>query len=47
VSRSPGRASTTVWQADPTIAAASTLQIVLIAALLGDAQRAFRLRVTV
>src|SRR6266498_514598 len=36
-----------VWQADPTIAAASTLQIVLIAALLGVAQRAFRLRVTV
>ncbi len=36
-----------VWQADPTIAAASTLQIVLIAALLGVAQRAFRLRVMV
>jgi putative spermidine/putrescine transport system permease protein len=35
------------WQADPTIAAASTLQILLIAALLGVAQRAFRLRVTV
>jgi putative spermidine/putrescine transport system permease protein len=35
------------WQADPTIAAASTLQIVLIAALLAVAQRAFRLRVTV
>lgn len=35
-----------VWQADPTIAAASTLQILLIAALLGAAQRAFRLRVT-
>jgi len=39
--------SQVVWQADPTIAAASTLQIVLIAALLGVAQRAFRLRVTV
>jgi putative spermidine/putrescine transport system permease protein len=36
-----------IWQADPTIAAASTLQIVLIAALLAVAQRAFRLRVTV
>jgi ABC-type spermidine/putrescine transport system permease subunit II len=34
-----------LWQADPTIAAASTLQILLIAALLGIAQRAFRLRV--
>jgi putative spermidine/putrescine transport system permease protein len=33
------------WQADPTIAAASTLQILLVAALLGVAQRAFRLRV--
>jgi putative spermidine/putrescine transport system permease protein len=36
-----------IWQADPTIAAASTLQILLIAVLLGVAQRAFRLRVTV
>jgi ABC-type spermidine/putrescine transport system permease subunit II len=36
-----------VWQADPTIAAASTLQIVLIAGLLGLAQRVFRLRATV
>ncbi len=36
-----------VWQADQTIAAASTPQIVLIAVLLGVAQRAFRLRVTV
>jgi ABC-type spermidine/putrescine transport system permease subunit II len=36
-----------IWQADPTIAAASTLQIVLIAALLAVAQRTFRLRVTV
>ena len=36
-----------IWQPDPTIAAASTLQIVLIAALLAVAQRAFRLRVTV
>jgi ABC-type spermidine/putrescine transport system permease subunit II len=36
-----------MWQADPTIAAASTLQIVLIAGLLAVAQRAFRLRVTV
>jgi ABC-type spermidine/putrescine transport system permease subunit II len=34
-----------VWQADPTIAAASTLQILLIAALLAIAQRMFRLRV--
>jgi putative spermidine/putrescine transport system permease protein len=34
-----------VWQADPTIAAASTLQILLIAALLAIAQRVFRLRV--
>jgi putative spermidine/putrescine transport system permease protein len=34
-----------VWQADPTIAAASTLQILLIAALLATAQRVFRLRV--
>jgi putative spermidine/putrescine transport system permease protein len=36
-----------IWQADPTIAAASTLQILLIAVLLAVAQRAFRLRVTV
>jgi len=35
-----------VWQPDPTIAAASTLQILLIAVLLGVAQRVFRLRVT-
>jgi putative spermidine/putrescine transport system permease protein len=34
-----------VFEADPTIAAASALQILLIAALLGIAQRAFRLRV--
>ena len=34
-----------VWQADPTIAAASTLQILLIAALLAIAQHMFRLRV--
>src|SRR5262249_9119292 len=35
-----------VWQPDPTIAAASTLQILLIAVLLAIAQRVFRLRVT-
>jgi len=35
-----------VWQPDPTIAAASTLQILLIAVLLAGAQRIFRLRVT-
>jgi putative spermidine/putrescine transport system permease protein len=34
-----------VWQSDPTIAAASTLQIALIAILLGIVQRVFRLRV--
>ncbi|HXJ77193.1 MAG TPA: ABC transporter permease [Candidatus Methylomirabilis sp.] len=33
------------WQADPTIAAASTLQILAIGVLLGAVQRAFRLRV--
>ena len=36
-----------MWQADPTIAAASTLQILLIAVLLAVVQRIFRLRVTV
>jgi putative spermidine/putrescine transport system permease protein len=35
------------WQADPTIAAASTLQILLIGVLLGVVQRVFRLRVAV
>ena len=35
-----------MWQPDPTIAAASTLQILLIAVLLAVAQRVFRLRVT-
>jgi putative spermidine/putrescine transport system permease protein len=33
------------WQGDPTIAAASTLQILLVAALLGVVQKVFRLRV--
>jgi ABC-type spermidine/putrescine transport system permease subunit II len=33
------------WQGDPTIAAASTLQIALVAVLLGVGQRVFRLRV--
>jgi putative spermidine/putrescine transport system permease protein len=33
------------WQGDPTIAAASTLQIALIAVLLGVVQKVFRLRV--
>jgi putative spermidine/putrescine transport system permease protein len=36
-----------MWQADPTIAAASTLQILLIAVLLAVVQRIFRLRMTV
>lgn len=35
-----------MWQGDPTVAAASTLQIALIAALLVLAQRAGRLRLT-
>jgi putative spermidine/putrescine transport system permease protein len=33
------------WQGDPTIAAASTLQILLVAVLLGIVQKVFRLRV--
>jgi len=33
------------WQGDPTIAAASAVQIALVAALLAVVQRVFRLRV--